>query len=170
MSLFHENIGYRTETYSGSGIRDMEHVVSFEILELGNVDILDTLLHKTMFIQNADLRNDMAAAITWLETHGAPGWDRSETEYPSDTKVDRHLRLLIPRVLDEIRKHSFKDLKYALWLADYEAVANKDQYGEYIADPKSEIHKYKTSGVILSECGYDGALFAYTELPAPICD
>lgn len=170
MSLFLEHIGHRTETYSGSGVCDMEHVVSFEILELGNTDILDTLLYKTSFIQDTDLRTDMTAAITWLETHGAPGWDRFEIEYPNDTKAEKHLRSLIPRMLDEVKKHSLKDLKYALWLADYEAVADKNRYGEYITAPESEIHKYEISGVMLSDCGCDGALFAYAEPPTPMCN
>lgn len=39
-----EAYGYRTETAYGSGVRDLEEVVKFEIVELGNVDIPDTLL------------------------------------------------------------------------------------------------------------------------------
>ena len=40
------NLGYRTEEFSGSGVRDLHQIILFEVCELGNVDILLHILHK----------------------------------------------------------------------------------------------------------------------------
>lgn len=173
MSILHNEVGYRTETYAGSGVRDVSQVFSFEILELGNVDILDTLLDETLFIQDENLRRDMRWASEYLMENGAPHWDGDNEEYPDDTEDDKKLRALIPKIIDEVRKYSGFDIKYALWLADYDEVMRNDEnggYGVYITDPATDIQKYHTSPVILSYLGTMGILYGYVDEPQPIED
>ena len=40
------NLGYRTEIAYGSGVRDLEKIIRYEIEELNNLDIPDTLVFK----------------------------------------------------------------------------------------------------------------------------
>lgn len=153
--------GYRTEAYSGSGVRDAEAVIRFEILELGNTDIPDTLLNQTMFIQNAELRKDMEWLIRYIEDNGGPG-DEDVFEDPNDTRVLE----IIKRILPEVRKHSL-DIKYALWLADKDEVLKDNENGGYGGN-ESNIDKYPVSPVCLSNLGNMGCLFGYVEYPRPI--
>ncbi|MEE5994692.1 MAG: hypothetical protein V3G42_15935, partial [Oscillospiraceae bacterium] len=71
----------------------------------------------------------------------------------------------------EVRKNSGYHIKYALWLARYDIVTNKNPdengYGMYLTDD-TEIDKYKTGPVVLSYLGDGGVLFGYEEMPHPV--
>ena len=49
-----KDFGYRTELFSGSGKRNVFEVVKFEIFELGNLDILYTIINNNL-VSNNDL-------------------------------------------------------------------------------------------------------------------
>jgi len=43
-SMLASGIGYRTESYGGSGVRDAIDVIRYECLDMGNTDIIETML------------------------------------------------------------------------------------------------------------------------------
>lgn len=137
------NVMYRSEDSYGSGIRDILDIMTFEIYELKNIDILEyTLDH---YLQNSNIKETVENMIADIEIF-------------SEEEVYKICKLII----NEINKQTDHNLKYALWLAEYDAVSNIYSFDE------SSIEAYNTSDIILSDLGYDGILFGYDEEPEPI--
>ena len=65
-------IMYRTEAFSGQMIYDVCDVVRFETFELGNSDILETLLSNGL-IKDRNLHN-----LAWVIAETSDGYRRSE--------------------------------------------------------------------------------------------
>lgn len=138
-----ENIMYRSEDSYGSGVRDILDIMTFEIYELKNIDILEyTLDH---YLQNSNIKETVENMIADIELF-------------NEEEIYKVCNLII----NEINKQTDHNLKYALWLAEYDRV--KDMY----AYDESSIEAYKVSDIILSDLGIDGVLFAYDEMPEPI--
>lgn len=138
-----ENIMYRSEDSYGSGVRDILDIMTFEIYELKNIDILEyTLDH---YLQNSNIEETVENMIADIEIF-------------NEEEVYKVCKLII----NEINKQTDHNLKYALWLAEYDAVSNIYSFNE------SSIEAYNTSDIILSDLGYDGILFGYDEKPEPI--
>ena len=138
-----ENIMYRSEDSYGSGVRDILDIMTFEIYELKNIDILEyTLEH---YLQNSNIEETVENMIADIEIF-------------NEEEVYKVCKLII----NEINKQTDHNLKYALWLAEYDAVSNIYSFDE------SSIEAYNTSDIILSDLGYDGILFGYDEEPEPI--
>lgn len=138
-----ENIMYRSEDSYGSGVRDILDIMVFEIYELKNIDILEyTLDH---YLQNSNIKETVENMIADIEIF-------------NEEEIYKVCKLII----NEINKQTDHNLKYALWLAEYDAVSNIYSFDE------SSIEAYNTSDIILSDLGYDGILFGYDEEPEPI--
>lgn len=138
-----ENIMYRSEDSYGSGVRDILDIMTFEIYELKNIDILEyTLDH---YLQNSNIKETVENMIADIEIF-------------NEEEIYKVCKLII----NEINKQTDHNLKYALWLAEYDAVSNIYSFDE------SSIEAYNTSDIILSDLGYDGILFGYDEEPEPI--
>lgn len=138
-----ENIMYRSEDSYGSGVRDILDIMTFEIYELKNIDILEyTLEH---YLQNSNIKETVENMIADIEIF-------------NEEEIYKVCKLII----NEINKQTDHNLKYALWLAEYDAVSNIYSFDE------SSIEAYNTSDIILSDLGYDGILFGYDEEPEPI--
>lgn len=131
---------YRCESYGGSGERDIVKVMAYEIAVLGNTDIFHTLI--TVLPKKAD---EMESFIYELEEECG----LQDTSYED---MEEFLR----EIVSSLNEIYHKDLKYALWLADYETV--RDFY------KGTDIDAYEESDVILSEIP-GGTLYAYEELP-----
>lgn len=157
-------VKYRTEAFSGSGVRDVKDIMLYEILELGNTDILETLA--------AGLLRDAKCAdkiITLISCIGTPGGTEVKEEDVAE---------LCEEMLDEIKAKTGKDIQYALWLAEKEDVVNgfwrwangAYQDDDECPDPEPEdIDAYEIGPVILSESDGDGGtLYGYEEYPDPI--
>lgn len=137
------SVMYRSEDSYGSGVRDILDIMTFEIYELKNIDILEyTLDH---YLQNSNIKETVENMIADIEIF-------------SEDEIYKVCKLII----NEINKQTDHNLKYALWLAEYDAVSNIYSFDE------SSIEAYNTSDVILSDLGYDGILFGYDEEPEPI--
>lgn len=134
---------YRTETTYGSGVRNLRDVIEFEILNLGNIDIPDTLLRTFKTTKNErDILEDFI--------------ENSEI-YQEDNKEE------IVDICLNIIKREYPTAKYCLWLADKDVV--KDLYDgtdETIDSYKIEIDKP------ISNLGRDGQLYLYTKEPKKI--
>ena len=141
---------YRTESYSGSGVRDIRDVIEYEMSELRNTDIPSyVLVHYTL---SDGLRKDLEDILS-LEPEG---------EYPF--KGDRQdLRDTIDAVVKEIGGLKGTVIRFGLWLAPYESVRLR-----YCRSGDRDIDGYPTSHVILSDLDTDGALYGYAEMPRKI--
>ena len=140
-----DGIMYRSEESGGSGVRGVIDIMTFEIFELGNTDILDYTLEN--YLQDTNIQEMVERLIDDITAF-------------SINEVEKICKLIIK----EINIQTDHNLKYGLWLADYERV--KDMY----AYDESSIEAYKVSDIILSDLGIDGVLFAYDEMPEPITE
>lgn len=137
------SVMYRSEDSYGSGVRDILDIMVFEIYELKNIDILEyTLDH---YLQNSNIKETVENMIADIEIF-------------NEEEIYKVCKLIV----NEINKQTDHNLKYALWLAEYDAVSNIYSFDE------SSIEAYNISDIILSDLGYDGVLFGYDEEPEPI--
>ena len=62
MTMIRNKKGYRNENCYGSGVRDLREIIEYEIVELGNIDIQDTLIilydYKPLHLLEEDLINE----------------------------------------------------------------------------------------------------------------
>lgn len=148
-------VRYRTEAFSGTGERDAASVMAFETLELGNTDILETLCNSNV-LRDPHLVGMCQGLIRELEDNG----------FIDDMSFDDGIAFY-REVLEDIEKQTGHAIKYALWLADKETVTDRRWYGRDMADDY-DFESYVVGPVVLSELGFDGTLYGYTELPVSL--
>lgn len=134
---------YRCESYSGSGVRDIIKVMAYETAVLCNSDIFQTLI--PVLRDYPELTQEMKAFIYELEEECG----LQDTSYED-------MECFLRKVVSALNNIYHKDLKYALWLADYDIV--RDFYNG------TDIDAYQESDVILSEIG-GGVLYGYEKYP-----
>lgn len=140
-----QNIGYRTEETYGSSVRDLRDVIEFEIVELGNIDIPDTLLNT--FAHRDEQGYFIEEILDNFE-------DSSEED--KQNLVD---------VCVDIIKQTYPNAKYCLWLA------SKDSIIKYYGGTEENIDTYEIQyDKPISDLGFneDGCLYVYDDLPKPI--
>lgn len=139
---------YRTEYYSGSGIRDLAVIIEYEMSELRNTDIPRYILGH--YDLPEELRKEIEDTLS-LEDEG---------EYPF--LFDRHmLNELINSMIRAVSRQTGMKLRYGLWLASRETVEQHYGAGE-------QIDAYPVGDAVLSDLGPDGILYAYQTNPKPI--
>jgi len=142
--VLEEQLGYRTETAYGSGVRDLREILDFEIIELGNVDIPATI------VKNFPMKNNFERMLL---NHFV---EEPET-YSRKQKYD------IVKLCQWIILRKYPKAKYALWLADKDAV--KTYYG----GTEEDIDEYETEyDIPISDLGNEGKLYLYSEIPEKI--
>lgn len=153
------DISYRTEAAYGEGFRDAIEVMTFETYELGNMDILDTLAPQLQE-KYPEISKEMENFCQEIEDNGYVD-DMSEEDWNDFYR----------KVLNAINDITGRDdLKYCLWLADYDVVV--DYYGDGKIT-KEDVDAYYTSDegkepVIASDLGVDGRLYLYEEYPEEV--
>ena len=142
------SVMFRTEM-SDSRTEEPIDVISFEIGEMKNTDILEYCR------DHYDLPRILKQNID----------DFIEKELDETDADDEVLRYMIKEILGCVEDDTGIQINYVLWLADEDSVIEN-----YEGDEK-EIFAYDTTdGVILSDLGYDGMLWGFTEEPEPIND
>lgn len=144
---------FRSEVPFGDGYRDIIDVMVYETYELGNTDILETL-KRTMEKHDKSIADDMEWMIS----------DMVENGYAEDMG-EYDWREFFGKVVSVLNRVHGTELKYCLWLADYETV--RDYYGQGRLG-NEDIDAYEESDIVLSDIGYDGKLYAYANLPKPV--
>ena len=142
-------VGYRTESFSGSGVRKLNEILYFEVFELGNTGALHDMLK---ILDPGALRDQLSEIITGLETidlYREEGLDMGEYD----------CLCFLQNAIDEVNRKLKKNYRYGLWLADRDAV--KDYYGA----SKNEIDCYEKSDFKIDDLGYEGALYLYEDEP-----
>lgn len=136
------NIGYRYEGLYGSGVRNLVDVMSYEVIELGNDDILETVLGNF----------SMGAS------------DRKAVQDALDGGEDR--RKAVNACLRSIRKE-YPQARYALWLCD----SPEDVISSYSNDGdepigRKDIDAYRKGHTKpISDLDDEGKLWVYDEMP-----
>ncbi len=143
---------YRTEAFGGSGVRDAVEVMRFEIFELNNSDILDTL--RSGILANHPVSSVLDSFISELAKNGC-------IDGLSEAVQRRFCRELLWAVKDV----TGKDVRYALWLTDKETIASF--YGRDMASGE-DYDAYEPGPVMLSGPNSDGDLYGYEEMPEPV--
>ena len=138
---------FRTENYSGTGVRDLSDIISYEMTELRNRDIPEYVL--AHYDLPKKLRRKLEDMLALNEEYPFV-FDRDEFETTME------------KVIQEIGRQKGLNLHYGLWLAEVGNVLLR--YNGTVADTFA----YGTSPVVLSNLGPDGVLFAYEELPTSI--
>lgn len=143
---------YRTEQFSGSGVRDLKELLTFEIYELGNADFLSYAFEH--FELDEPLKERIVTMIEYLEG----------IHMDISGKFHDEANQVVDLILDQIRKYTGINIRYGLWLTSVDAI--KSIYSFSISD-SMEVYRYEP-GLIISDVGFDGKLYAYEELPKPL--
>lgn len=143
---------FRTEYFSGSGVRDAAEVMAYETFELGNTDILE-------YLCSHQLKG--GSIVPALETIAK---ELDENGYVNDMSWDDKVSFF-REVLVDLSKATGTAISYALWLAEPPAILAI--YGRGVA-PEAEVEIYEESNVVLSDIGFDGALYGYETEPQPL--
>ena len=144
-------IQYRNESYSGSEIRDAQKIISFEILELGNTDILETIAAHNSKLISDEFKERLEKIEDTMKNGGVLGIEDMET---------------INSILVNINMHTGKNFRYALWLTDRDTVRDlySDEYDDD-SDEYDDIDGYETSDYVLADTGILGVLYLYEDMP-----
>lgn len=138
-------IKYRTEMSIDSERRALP-VMLFEITELHNADILEYVSEN--YLLPEELKMDVREIIDNIDDVDEDGCER-----------------ILEKVLNCIEHSTGKKIRYALWLADKDAVEDI-----YEGDER-DIYAYNVDdAVVLSDLEYDGTLYGFEEMPEPIED
>lgn len=158
-----EPVGYRSDGIFNDGYRNAVDVMTHEIFELWNADILDTLADS--ILKDTDIVEDVI--------HLSDDLQFSKTSYFADifeekdkSVAEEKKRAFVRRILDTVKEKTGKDIKYVLWLSD----SVDDVIAEYeLNDPITEFDEYPTANsIVLSDIGKGGKLFGYEKLPVEI--
>ena len=148
---------YRSEKVGvgGNGIRDILAVMTYEIYNMGNSDILTTLI-PTIKPVNPELSCEMQSMVNELEEN-----------FSFDDMGEDDVHEICQKIVECLNNIYHKNLKYCLWLADYNVVMNYYGHGRLSL---SDIDGYMESDIVLSKIEPDGSLYAYEENPVKIVD
>lgn len=141
--MLKQGLGFRTEDFSGSGVRNLEDVVYYEIRELGNTDILDTMSE----LYNLNFK---------------PYMDVEDENIVADESYHEVLEL----IFSFLEKHfnTSRNNLNAIWLTTYENVQKI-----YCRQPNDKINMtYIYHNFFpISDLGSDGTLFVYKKEDCP---
>ncbi len=131
--------GFRTESFSGSGVRDPMEVIEFEIKELCNTDIVEFVQEEYGLLTHLDVENQI------------------ELIDICHKNIKEILETIKNYVLDYFKVDSVEELE-AVWLAEYERV--KSFYNDGEEDGIYEV-SLNRKFLVLSDLDIDGALFVF---------
>lgn len=141
-------VGFRTESFSGLNERIAAEVMAYEVFELDNSDILETL--RDGMLKSSDFSDKLDSFIDELDREG----------FIDDMSFEDAVQFF-EDVLAEIETITGEKPNYALWLTDIDTVLGF--YGKYITSV-DDIDCYQKSSIVLSEIS-DGNLYGYRNYP-----
>ena len=158
-------LGYRIETYGGSGVRDLRKIMLFEILELDNTEIFDFVYNN--YTRNFDVKhltNELRTIPNKLKhiVNVINGYTNSKT-YESGVTLytDQDIENMVDDIIKFLSYVYKKDLKYGLWLCD----KMEDCIYMYSKNDDDNVFIYQAGDVTISDLGRDGKLYAYENEP-----
>lgn len=169
---------FRTESYSGSGVRRIEDVIEYEMSELGNKDIPRYVLEHYDLGEalrldlQAILRVDPAGEYPFLGDGAGHGvCDREDLKDLISRMIDELSAVLGQNTEDGQHVNAMR-LRYALWLAPLRAVSEHYVRGDGSAQAYATASRtlYSPEPVVLSDLGDEGVLLAFADEPRPLPD
>lgn len=158
-----EPVGYRSDSIFGDGYRDAVDVMTHEIFDLWNIDILDTLADDVL--KDMDIAENLKHLSYDISSPKAV-YFADILEEESESVAKNKAKTFVREILDAVKEKTGKDIKYVLWLSD----SVDDVIAEYEPnDSITEFDEYSTAnGVVLLDIGKGGKLFGYEKMPAAI--
>lgn len=153
-------VGYRTESYSGSKVRDAVSVLLYETVDLGNRDCLEGCYK---IIKNTEMGRVLGKVLESMDEQDTPF---SPSHFPLGYK-SLTSRNFIEKVLEAVNEETGQHIKYALWLADKHVAMGEFQDGGY-GGTKNNTAMYVQGPVRFLDIGPEGALFGYPYEPVPL--
>jgi len=152
--------GFRTDQLFNGGYRDAAEVMAYEIFELQNADILETL--RTTILKDTQIGTRMKPLIDGIENNTN---DEDINEFLDLAFKNKEAQLIYTRiVLSKIKSLTGKDIKYCLWLCD--SVQDiRNSYEIEGQKPFQIFDEYETSDIVLSDIGPEGKLYGYESYP-----
>ena len=150
-----KDVGYRYNGLYGDvddelpNYIDAHNVIKYEIFELGNLDILDTLRIKFGSSLNSKLHSNIIKIMSDM-TFGIDSLNPDK---------------IVSDIISMSNKFYHTNINYVIWLCD----SISDIYSSYDIPKKKvlEYHEYAKSNVILSDLGKQGKLYGYESIPFP---
>lgn len=141
-------IGYRTESAYGSNVRKLKDIIFFEVSELLNIDIFEYCINNYQLPKH--IKYKLRNTILLIE----------EGQEVNEERLKRN----IDNLIDSLNKIFEIDLRYGLWVCE-----NKQTIIDYYDANEYDVDTYDVSdGIIISDLGEDGILYAFEFLPQPI--
>ena len=154
------NVMFRTETFSGSGVRRLADIIEHEMSELRNKDIPQYVLNHYKDRLSGALRTDFEI-ILGEDPNGLYPYIGDGCGRGASGRND--LRRLISGMIAAVGGNTH--LNYGLWLA-----SRKEVIDHYTVTPGDCIDAYPVSPFIFSDLGADGILFGYELRPMNLPD
>lgn len=152
--MLSEERGYRTESYSGSGIRDVEEILRYEIGELGNTDILAYIRDNYGCLQDFNISEDIMESLK-REALNEEELQLLIFEEEQNLAIENQ-DYFIEKVIDFL-KDKFKEEVVGLWFTSFNGVVEK--YGGKIGD--IDCYEIPQEAFVISDLGEDGVLFVF---------
>ena len=141
-TMLNQKVGFRTENFSGSNVRNLKDVVYYEIRELKNTDILDTM-------------------------HELYGLDFSDCiDFEEECVYDECYWNVLEQIFSHLEKqfNTTRNNLAAIWLTTYDNVEKI-----YCKQPIDKINMVYINHNFypISDLGSDGVLFVYKKDECP---
>lgn len=153
--MMHDKKGYRTENYSGSGIRNLEEILKYEIGILGNTDVLAYLKKNHNILSDFELDKN---TIKDLKEVSEDDKDLKKLIIEEEQEmVISNSTYFIEQILNFIEQIIGTRKVTGLWLTTIENVVNIYGANIYNIDKYSLPKEY----IVISDLSIDGALFVF---------
>ena len=147
----------RNEQLYGDCVRDAVDVIAYEMEELGNLDIPETVYNRYI-LPNFDVLNPLfPEAINLIKI--LLDSDRDIENDRIYLRTHNDYEQLAIAIIDMINRISHSNIRYVLWLATKENVI------KHYSGNESNMTEYPTSPIILSDLGEEGYLFGFENCP-----
>lgn len=157
--MIEDNKGYRTESFSGSGIKDLEELLYWEISVLGNIDILVYLK------ENYNIPSDFELDESTINKLKEKAEDEIELKKLIIEEEQKMAILNETYFIDQIlnfieERFGTKDVE-AIWLT-----TDKNVLLRYMRGSDEVIDEYilPKEYIVISDLDIDGALFVYKSI------
>lgn len=155
-------MGYRTEQLYGENHYNPIEVMTHEVFELGNTDILDTLA--STILQNSPLKEKLTQISNVINKTINDENINNFCDAVTNNPIIGHG--FFQAILSEIKNITGKQINYVLWLCDtIDDIIESYEQNDMEETMLTIFDKYDNGFVILSDIGKQGKLYGYETMP-----
>ena len=137
------SVGFRVNNLFGDGIKEPLEVIVYEIYDLGNTDVLNTLANTLFKDTEFGCRLQSFCQVVEIGCE------------------EKTIEIFVHKLIREVETKLGKELKSVLWLCD----TVQDLVDSYEVQEDSVFSEYEDGFVVLSDLGKQGKLFGYEGEP-----